>query len=106
MKAIRIVAALGVAVMTVALFFGFTGGDFTGEGGEILDLVWGRISLIDLYVGIALFGAFVVWRERSVGIASAWIAAFIVLGNLATALYVLIAAMRSVTVEEMLSRAR
>jgi hypothetical protein len=106
MKPIRIVAALGVAVMTIALFFGFTAGDFTGEGGQILDLIWGRITLIDLYVGIALFGSFVAWRERSAGAAAIWIATFIVLGNLATALYVLLAALRSDSIEELLGKAR
>ncbi|HEY5651124.1 MAG TPA: DUF1475 family protein [Acidimicrobiia bacterium] len=106
MKPIRIIAALGVAVMTIALFFGFTSGDFTGEGGQILDLIWGRITLIDLYVGIALFGAFVAWRERKTVVAAAWIAAFIVLGNLATALYILRAALRADSIDAMLGRER
>jgi hypothetical protein len=105
-KPIRIIAALGVAVMTIALFFGFTSGDFTGEGGQILDLIWGRITLIDLYVGIALFGAFVAWRERKTVVAAAWIAAFIVLGNLATALYILRAALRADSIDAMLGRER
>ncbi len=106
MKPIRIIAALGVAVMTIALFLGFTSGDFTGEGGQILDLIWGRITLIDLYVGIALFGAFVAWRERKTVVAAAWIAAFIVLGNLATALYILRAALRADSIDAMLGRER
>ena len=104
MQPIRIIAALGVAAMAIALVYGFTSGDFTAEGGEILDLAWGRVTLIDLYVGIALFGAFVAWRERSVVSTSLWIALFIVLGNLATAVYILLAAMRADSVEELLSR--
>lgn len=104
MQPIRIIAALGVAAMTVALIVGFSSGDFTAEGGEIIDLVWGRVTLIDLYVGIALFGAFVAWRERSPVITSVWIVLFIVLGNLATAVYVLLAALRANSVEELLAR--
>jgi vacuolar-type H+-ATPase subunit I/STV1 len=106
MTAIRIVSALGVAVMTIALIFGFTSGDFSGEGGQILDLIWGRVTLIDLYVGVAIFGVFMFWRERSVGISVAWLVAFVVLGNLATALYVLLASLRTNSVEELLTPVR
>lgn len=106
MTAVRIVSALGVAAMTIALVFGFTSGDFTAEGGEIIDLIWGRITLIDLYTGVALFAVFVTWRERSFGIALAWLITFIVLGNLATALYVLLASLRVNSVEELLTPVR
>lgn len=106
MTAVRIVSALGVAAMTIALVFGFTSGDFTAEGGEIIDLIWGRITLIDLYIGVALFGVFVTWRERSFRIALAWLITFIVLGNLATALYVLMASLRVNSVEELLTPVR
>lgn len=106
MTAIRTVSALGVAAMTLALIMGFTGGDFTGEGGQILDLVWGRVTLIDLYVGIAIFAVFVVWRERSVGLSVGWLVAFVVLGNLATALYVLIASLRTDSMDELLTPVR
>ena len=106
MTAIRTVSALGVAAMTIALIIGFTSGDFSGEGGQILDLIWGRVTLIDLYVGVAIFGVFVVWRERSVGISIAWLVSFVVLGNLATALYVLVASLRATSVEELLTPVR
>lgn len=106
MTAIRTVSALGVAAMTIALIFGFTTGDFSGEGGQILDLIWGRVTLIDLYVGVAIIAAFVFWRERSVPISIAWLAAFIVLGHWATALYVLLASLRTNSVEELLTPVR
>ncbi len=106
MTAIRTVSALGVAAMTIALIFGFTSGDFSGEGGQILDLIWGRVTLIDLYVGVALIATFVFWRERSVPISIAWLAAFIVLGHWATALYVLLASLRATSIEELLTPVR
>lgn len=106
MTAIRTVSALGVAAMALALIYGFTSGDFSGEGGQILDLVWGRVTLIDLYVGIAVFGVFLVWRERSPAIAIPWLVAFVVLGNLATAAYVLVASMRAGSVEDLLRPVR
>ena len=106
MTAIRTVSALGVAAMTIALIFGFASGDFSGEGGQILDLIWGRVTLIDLYVGVALIATFVFWRERSVPISIAWLAAFIVLGHWATALYVLLASLRATSIEELLTPVR
>lgn len=106
MRAIRIVSALGVAAMSIALIIGFTRGDFNGEGGQILDLIWGRITLIDLYVGVALFAVFVVWRERSLPVALPWLAAFVILGNLATAAYVLLASLRTDSIEDLLAPVR
>ena len=106
MRAIRTVSALGVAAMTIALIYGFTSGDFSGEGGQILDLIWGRVTLIDLYVGVAIIAAFVFWRERSIPVSIAWLAMFVVLGHWATALYVLVASVRARSVEELLTPVR
>ena len=102
MLAIRTVAITGVVVMTAAIVMGFVSGDFADEGSQIVGLAWGRVTLIDLYVGVGLFAAFVVWRERRLASAVAWVASFIVLGNLATALYLTLAAMRAESVEEVL----
>ena len=106
MTAIRTVSALGVAAMTIALIVGFTSGDFSGEGGQILDLVWGGVTLIDLYVGVSIIAAFVFWRERSIPISVAWLTGFLILGHWATALYVLVASLRSDSVEELLTPVR
>lgn len=104
MFTIRLIATVGLAAMSVAVLFGLVSGGFATEGRAILDLVWGRVTLIDLYVGIGLFASFVVWREGSPLRAGAWIIAFVVLGNLATAAYVFNAARRSASVEEMLTK--
>ena len=94
MRTVRIVTALLTIVMAGTIIYGITAGSFGEEGGEILDLAWGRVTLIDLYVGLALFGGWIVLRERSV-VALPWLIALVVLGNFATALYAFIAAMRS-----------
>ena len=106
MLAIRTVSALGVVAMAIALAIGFSSGDFTGEGAEILDLAWGRVTLIDLYVGVAIFSAFVAWRERHVAVTVAWVVLFVILGNLATAVYLLVASLRASSVEELLTPLR
>ena len=104
MPAIRTVSYLGALVMVVALINGFVSGDFGVEGEQILDLVWGRITLIDLYVGIALFTTFVAWREGSVIKTLPWLIGFMVLGNLATAAYIAWAARSANSASELFSQ--
>lgn len=94
MRTIRVITGLLTLVMAVTIVAGLAAGDFGDEGEAILDLAWGRVTLIDLYVGLALFGGWIVIRERS-PVAVAWLIALVVLGNFATALYAFIASMRT-----------
>lgn len=80
-----------LVVMTAAIAWGFTAGEFWREGAILLSLPWGVISVIDVYSGGALFAGWIAARERSVPRTAAWVVAIVVLGNLATALYALIA---------------
>lgn len=36
------------------LVIGLAAGTFASEGGEILDLLWGRITLVDVYLAFAV----------------------------------------------------
>jgi hypothetical protein len=102
MRTARIVTALLTIVMAGTIIYGIATGSFGDEGGEILDLAWGRVTLIDLYVGLALFGGWIVARERS-AVALPWLIALVVLGNFASALYAFIAAMRSDSIDSFLT---
>lgn len=84
----RAVGWTGIVVMVGALIYGFSAGDFGAEGSAILDLAWGRVTLIDLYTGLGLIGSWIVWRERSVLRALPWLVAMVFLGSLAAAAYV------------------
>jgi hypothetical protein len=95
MVGIRVLALAGVAAMTAALVYGFRSGDFSAEGSEILGLAWGQVTLIDLYVGLALFGGWVWFRETSRSTTLLWWLLLATLGNLAVALYLTLAAFRS-----------
>lgn len=95
MTGIRVVAAVAVLAMVGALIYGFTAGDFADEGSTLLGLAWGRVTLIDLYVGLALIGTWIVWRERSALRSVPWLVGLVVLGSLAAAAYVLLASLRS-----------
>ena len=84
--------------MAATIVYGFAAGDFGDEGSAILDLAWGRVSLIDLYLGFVLFGGWILLREPSVR-AVPWLVALAVLGNLAAAIYAYLAARNADTVE-------
>ncbi|REK24847.1 MAG: DUF1475 domain-containing protein [Actinobacteria bacterium] len=103
MTVIRTVALTGAAAMVAAILAGFVSGDFTGEGSAILDLVWGRVTLIDLYIGLGLFAVWIGFREKRPLLRAAWWLALIILGNLASALYVVIASFQVSTPRELLS---
>ena len=47
MKIAKIIALLGLLAMTVVLIYGFTVGNFSGEGAKLLAMPWGIVSLVD-----------------------------------------------------------
>ena len=95
MRTVRLLGLISTGVMLVSLVVAFATGDFGAEGNQILGLAWGRMSLIDLYVGAALVGGWIAHRERSWPRILAWWLALIVLGHLASAIYVVVAARSS-----------
>lgn len=106
MVTIRIITVVLTVVMFAAIVVATATGDFSSEGSWILDNPWGRMSLIDIYVGIALFAGWVFLRERSPWVAVLWLPAFVVLGNAGTALYAAIAAFRTDDIRTFLLGAR
>jgi len=91
MKTAKTIATLGLLAMTAVLIYGFTVGDFFGEGGQLLRMPWGIVSLVDLYVGFTLFSAWIVYREASRLRAVVWIVAVMLMGFWAASLYALLA---------------
>ena len=65
-------------------------GDFFGEGGQLVRMPWGIVSLVDLYTGFILVSAWMWFRERHWWSAALWTVAMMTLGNLAFAGYVLL----------------
>ena len=95
MTVAKIVAALGALAMAAVLIYGFSVGDFGGEGQVLLSMPWGIVSLIDVYVGFILFSGWIVYREKSLLRSAIWVIAVMVLGNLTASLYALIALITS-----------
>ena len=87
----KAIAAIGCLAMAAVLVYGFTAGDFASEGGVLLSMPWGVVSLVDLYVGFTLFSAWIAYRERSWIRSAIWIALVMTLGFFAASLYALIA---------------
>jgi len=83
----KIIALLGLLSMSAVLVYGFAVGDFAGEGGQLLDMPWGIVSLVDLYVGFVLFSGWIVYRERSLGRSVVWVLLMMVLGFWTASLY-------------------
>ena len=106
MTTIRILAWFVVAAMIAAIAYGFAAGSFSEEGSSILGLAWGKVTLIDLYLGFAMFGAWIAFRERDIPRVAGWWVALAVLGNLTAGIYLAMAASRADSVEEMLVGSR
>lgn len=85
------ISALGVLAMTAVLVFGFTVGDFVGEGAQLLTMPWGIVSLVDLYVGFILFSGWILYREGVNLMSVVWVVLMLVLGFFTGALYTFLA---------------
>ena len=91
MKIAQSVAALFALIMAAAIAYAFAVGDFSGEGAKMLAMPWGIVSLLDVYVGFLLFCGWVFYREKSGVAALVWTVAILILGNMLTAIYVVLA---------------
>lgn len=59
-----------------------------------VDTLWGVTTMVDLYVGLFFAAMWIVWREGGRAQGWLWALALVFTGNLALAVYVLIAAHR------------
>lgn len=80
-------ASGGVALLATMIHAGLSG-NLRAEGAVLTDLLWGRVLLVDVYLGFALFGAWIGWRERLTFAGMTWIVALLALGNIIACLYV------------------
>jgi hypothetical protein len=90
MKTAKIISLIGILAMTAVLIYGFTVGDFAGEGGKLIAMPWGIVSLVDLYAGFTLFSMWIIYREKSLPVAILWTIAMMTLGFFAGSLYAFI----------------
>ncbi len=105
MRTIRAVSAIALVVMLAAIVYGVLSGDFGDDGSAIWGLPWGRVTLIDLYVGLLLFGVWIAYREGNRGVVLAWWVALATLGNLAAAIYLVKVSFATDSARELLTGA-
>lgn len=94
-RIIRTVALAGLVAMVLAMTYAWRNGDFVANATAIIGLPWGVVSLLDAYIGFALVGGWIVFRESQAVVGALWLASILVVGNLATCIYVLIASFRA-----------
>lgn len=95
MKIAKLIAWLGLLAMIAVLINGFINGSFSSDGAELMANPWGVVSIVDLYVGFALFSLWIAFREEKVLTAVIWIALMMAFGFLTGSLYTLIALYQS-----------
>lgn len=90
MKLAKLLAVVGLLAMTAVLIYGFSAGDFSVDGGKILQNPWGIVSLVDLYTGFFLFSGWIIFREGLSIRSLVWVILMMVLGFFTASLYALI----------------
>jgi len=95
MKPAKAFAVTGTLIMFFTLAYGFIAGDFFKEGSILFSMVWGKVSLIDVYIGFFLFSGWVIYREEKLINALLWIILIMILGNFVTCLYATMALFKS-----------
>ena len=70
-----ITVSIAAGAIGAALVWGLVVGDLRVEGAALLDMPWGVVSLVEIYVGMVLFAGWVLWREASAVRASSWLVA-------------------------------
>jgi hypothetical protein len=85
------IALAGMLSMLVAVAWGITNGRLGMEFSAMTNMAWGLVTIIDLYVGLALIATWIWWREANPMIALGWTVALATCGNIATCLYIVLA---------------
>jgi hypothetical protein len=94
-RAVTAFAFIGFLIMFFSISTAFIVGDFSEEGSIILSLAWGKVSLIDVYIGFMIFSGWIVYRERSFGRSLIWVILMMIFGNMTACLYILLALRQS-----------
>ena len=91
MKMGKILSFIGMIAFGSYLSYGLFTKTFILEGSILISLIWGRISLADVYIMFFLFGFWIIYREKSAWRSTIWFIALMVFGAFTACLYTFIA---------------
>lgn len=91
LRSVRTIAWMGLVALSTALVYALVSGHFSDDAALLLANPWGLATLVDVYVGFALFSCWIVWREQCRRRAILWVLLVLATGNIASTLYVLLA---------------
>jgi magnesium-transporting ATPase (P-type) len=95
MKSAKFLLAAGALVMLGVILYGLPQGTFFEEGGQLVSLYWGKVTLIDLYLAFFVFIGWVAYRENHTGRTLLITLLTLTLGSLTITLYTLYALVQS-----------
>lgn len=87
LRILRVVAPLAALTMAAMVVIGLAGAP-QGAASELLDNIWGRITIVDLYLALGAVWAWIAWRERRAGRAALWAVLLVTTGSVAAWAYV------------------
>ena len=91
LRPVRCIAWTGLVALSAALVYALVAGRFSEDAASLVANPWGLATLVDIYVGFALFSCWIVWREQRADRALVWIVLVLATGNIASSVYVLLA---------------
>jgi hypothetical protein len=91
MRVAKVISLIGVLAMSGSIAWAFASGNFSEEGGKLLSMPWGIVSMVDLYVGFTLFSCWIIYREKSLIRSIVWVILMMTLGFFTGSLYAFIA---------------
>lgn len=86
----RSLALIPCLVLIALILWAVRAGDFGEAGRWLTSDPWGIVTLFDLYFGFLLAAIVIAWTERKLLPAVFWITPVFVLGNVWTALWLLV----------------
>jgi hypothetical protein len=102
-RVLRLLAPLGSVALLVPVASAIAAGaPFGAEGGVILALAWGLVTLVDLGIALVLGWAWIAWREARPLRAVLWLPVVALTGSAGICAYLAVAALRAGTVREVL----
>lgn len=82
-------------IMFFGFLYGFMKGDLMNEGTMLFSIPWGRVMILDIYIGFVIFGIWIYFREQTIRRFLIWFIPLLFIGNLIAIAYLIYAIFNS-----------